>query len=144
MAGPRIIVCEKTGKWATSLRMVLSDLQAKMTETRSLMDLLQSVEACPTALVAMELSALRFEAQLCCLLELARRYPRTQTIVLAERGMRHYELAVREAGAAHFLCSPRSLLAVGRLIRRHMSYGVQEQTSDLHQSLWNRLPWGPE
>ena len=140
MSDARVIVCEKTGRWATALRRAFRGLQLRVTETRSLTACWQELEQCPTSLVALEFVPDNREAILRRLLDLHSRYRWAQAIVLAERGSEPFEWILREAGAIHVLFSPRSLAATARLARRH-AHSVPRADIDIREAVWRRLPF---
>ncbi len=140
MSDARVIVCEKTGRWASALRRVLRDPPPRVTETRSLAGCWRELEQTPTSLVALEFAPEDSETLLRRLLELRSRYRRARAIVLAERGSEPFEWVLREAGAAHVQFSPRSLDATARLIQRHTD-SVPPADIDFREAIRRRLPF---
>ena len=143
MQPARVIVCEKTGRWASALRRVLSRAGTRVWETRSLAECWEELARSPASLLALELTPHNDEALLRRLLDLTRRFPAARAIVLGERGLERYGWAVREAGAAHAVFATRHLPAAARLIERHLARAPQPPGT-LRAAVWQRLPWRGE
>ena len=140
MQPARVIVCERTGQWAGTLRRVLSESRDRICETRSLNACWEELARSPASLLALEVTARNGELLVQRLLELPRRFPQARAIVLGEAGWARYEWAVREAGAAHAVFAPRRLPAAARLIARHLALAAQPALP-LREAVWQRLPW---
>jgi hypothetical protein len=137
-AGPaRVIVCERTGKWAVALRRTL----AGVCETRSIPECWDMLARCPASMVVVELSRANLEPLLARMAIFERECPLSRIAVVADRGFRACEWLFREAGAVHFLTSPRELAPLARAIRRHLDQAPAPQQS-LAEEIWARLPWG--
>jgi len=120
----RLIVCEQRGVWAAWLRRELEPVGVRLTETRLLDDCWQLLAAHPASFLVLELTSGNVG-------ELARRlawlehdYPEARAAVVADRRLSLYEWLMREAGAVHFLCSPREVRLLAELAcpgrsRRH-------------------------
>jgi DNA-binding NtrC family response regulator len=141
MQSARIIVCEKTGSWATALRRALSSTTHRVHETRSLAECWRELEHSPASVIAFELTMENCEAVLEWLLDLSRRFPRARAIAMGPRLLKPFESLVREAGATHVLLSPRGVADAARLIERHVAQTPDDQLP-FRQSVWSRLPWG--
>lgn len=141
MQSARIIVCEKTGSWATALRRALSTTRHRVCETRSLAECWRELEQSPASVVAFELKRENCEALIERLLNLSRRFPQAHVIAIGPRALKPLECLVREAGATHVLFSPRRVADAARLIERHMTQTTGNQLS-FRQAIWRRLPWG--
>jgi len=140
MQSARIIVCEKTGSWATALRRALSSTRHRVHETRSLAECWRELEQSRASLIAVELTMENCETLLERLLNLTRRFPSARAIAFGSRTLRPLEYLVREAGAMDVLLSPRRMADAARLIERHMAQATGDQLP-FRQSIWNRLPW---
>jgi len=141
MQPARIIVCEKTGLWATALRRALSSTRHRVHETRSLAECWRELEQSPTSLVALETTTDNCETLLERLLDVSRCFPRSCAIVLGQRVLKPLECHFREAGAVHVLMSPRGVADAARVIERHMAQEPGDQRP-YRQLVWDRLPWG--
>ena len=141
MQSARIIVCEKTGSWATALRRALSSTRHRVRETRSLTECGRELEQGPASVVALELTMENCEAVVRRLIDLPRRFPRARAIALGPRVLKPFECLVREAGATHVLLSPRRVADAARLIERHMLQTTGDPLT-FRQAISHRLPWG--
>jgi DNA-binding response OmpR family regulator len=140
MAASRVIVCEQTGRWAAALRVAFEPATPGIVETRSLAECGERLAQWPRSLAAVELTTVRLDAVLEWLLHASRDFAEAQIVVLADRGLEHYELLARELGALHFTTSPRQLdqlLPTLRLLEssRPAELSVSEQ-------IMAELPWG--
>jgi hypothetical protein len=142
-----IIVCETGGRWAAALRKELPP-GMPLVETRSLGELWQWLPRCPDAVIMLELKAERIGPVVAGLLQIARQFPRVMPIVVADRKLSAWENACREAGAVHFVTSPRRLAEVADIVQRRMNnlQKFDADDSEEHQSIEERilatLPWG--
>lgn len=136
-----IIVCEKSGQWATALRRVLARDDCRLVETRSLAECWQELARGPAAVVVLEVTPANWQAVVARLSALTRRASRTTVVVVGTRDMRPCEPAVREAGAVWLAFSPQQLTAGGPLIQRRLQQATPVATG-VKAAIWNRLPWG--
>ena len=141
MHAARIIVCEKTGRWATALRRVLSATRPRMCQTRSMAECLRELERSPASLIALELTAENGSSVVEFLDEVHQRFHRAIVVVFGPRAMERCGWLVREAGAVHAVFSPREVASAARVIERHLQRAPTHPLT-LRQSLWSRLPWG--
>ena len=139
-AAAKLLVYERAGRWAVALRRDLAASGVRVWETRSLADCRQELLENPASFVVVELEkdiggVLRFLALQ------QRRFPAARLAVAADRSLAECEAALREAGAVHFLCSPRGTAVLARLACRHLAeIPVPPQT--LTDRIWASLPWG--
>ncbi len=140
IAVARLIVCERDGRWAVALRRELAGAGVRVWETRTLDDCRRELIASPASFVVVQLGrdvveTLRFVARQ------ARDFPAACLAVAAKRAQADIEWPAREAGAMHFLCSPRRAGLMARIACRHLA-----QVPPPHQSMsariWAGLPWG--
>jgi hypothetical protein len=140
MALARLIVCEKTGRWAVALRRELAPHGVRAYETRSLAECRRELEQHPASLVALELTGGN-AAQLGEWIErISREFPGARLVVLGSGEARVFETWVREAGAVGAAFSSRRLGAIARLARRHLAMAPQEELGFRGQ-VQRRLPW---
>jgi hypothetical protein len=139
MIRPGVIVCERTGTWATALRRFLPD-EIRLRQTRRLAECVDALAEAPDSLLALELSRSNLSAVLDLLAGLGQKFPRARAVVLAERGCEPYEWLVREAGAVHFTSSPRESETVARLVSRHRETIPASRASAV-ALIWDSLPW---
>ena len=134
-----IIVCERTGRWAASLRRAL-DLQSGLCETRSWAACLREVQARTAALVALEILPETAEAACQQVASLAHRRGRVRVIAMADRTLRPSEWLLREAGAVHVLYAPDEWARLRPLFRRFRDQLPPSQKT-FREQVWSNLPW---
>lgn len=137
-ASARVVVCEWTGSWATALRR---EGIAAPVETRTLAEAWKLLGRWPASFLVLELSDRTLEGLLVRLPRMARDYSLARAAVVAGRPWQSYEWLAREAGAVHFLVSPRRLRPLVELIGRHLAQSPAEELT-LREQIWARLPWG--
>jgi hypothetical protein len=137
-----LIVCERTGRWAIRLRREWGE-GLRVTETRSLSDAWQALQAAPCSFLVVELTATGAEGLIEWLPGLERQFPLARAAVVAGRRLAVYELAAREAGAVAFSCSGRGLRPLVEAAGRHLRAAPQKPESPA-EHVWARLPWGRE
>ena len=136
----RLIVCERAGRWAVGLRRELTGTGVRVWETRTLADCRNELIESPASFVVVELG--RNVAGLLGLLKRQpRQFPAARMAVVADRALADYEWLMREAGAVHFLCSPRRVGLLARLACRHLAQ-VPPLPQSLTERIWTSLPWG--
>ena len=136
----RLIVCERTGRWAIALRRELAGAGVRVWETRTLDDCWNELAASPASFVVLELSRDRGRL-LEHLARQLREFPLARVSVAADRGQADYEWLVREAGAVHFVHSPRRVGALAQLICRHLAQ-IPPPQQGFVERIWAGLPWG--
>ena len=137
-----VIVCERRGTWAAALRRELADAGVRIRETRSLADCWAALAESPASLAVVELTPAGAAALLERMAWLGRDFPRARAAVVADRSLAGYEWLLREAGAVHFVVSPRRLAPLGRLACRHLAEAPAPK-QDFIERLWASLPWKP-
>jgi len=142
-AAARLIVCEHAGRWAVVLRRELAARrwEVRVYETRSLADCWEMLAEAPASFVIVELSAADVAALLRRMARLGRDFPLARVAVVADRSLAGYEWLMREAGAVHFVCSPRQAGPLARLAAGYLAQAPAPQRS-LTQQIWAGLPWG--
>jgi DNA-binding NtrC family response regulator len=147
MSRVALIVMERTGDWTAALRSRLEPSDVRLCETRMIEECWQRLVQQPTALAALELTAENVRPLLAALLRLHVELPEVRAIVMAERKLAAYENLVREAGAIHFVVSPRSLSDVVELVRRRtaqLAAATAHRADDLadpRPEILANLPW---
>jgi DNA-binding NarL/FixJ family response regulator len=141
----QLIFCETTGNWAAWLKGQVPG-EVKSVETRRLDELWQQLDQHGGAIVALELTATRLETSLAAFWRLHRQYPRAVVVALAERSLSALEPVVREAGAAHFIASPRKLNELVELARyRSAAASFRDRSDDeevpIEDRVFASLPW---
>jgi hypothetical protein len=136
----RLIVCERTGRWAVALRRELAGAGVRVTETRTLADCWERLAETPASFLVVELSVAAVEVLLRRAARLQADFPLVRLAVVADRFLAAYEWVMREAGAIHFTCSPRRLGPLARLACRHLAQ-VPAPQQTLSERIWASLPW---
>jgi hypothetical protein len=136
----RLIVCERQGRWAVLLRYKLAEAGVRVWETRLLADCQNEIAESPASIVIIELTASNFNEVLKTVRFWGRDYPLLRWIAVADRSLADYEWPMREAGAAHFTCSPRQASALAQLACRHLSQ-IPPPSQSLTERIWDSLPW---
>jgi ActR/RegA family two-component response regulator len=136
----RLIVCERTGRWAMRLRRECGE-GLRMEETRSLADAWEALRAAPESFLVVELAATAAEGLIERLPALERHFPLARAAVVAGRRLAVYKLAAREAGAVDFVSSGRGLRLLADAVRRHLA-AVPQSAGSLTEQVWAGLPWG--
>jgi len=163
-AAARLIVCERTGRWAAALRRELeriaqrrairaehpagvqdraspSPFPPSIEETRSLDHAFRTLAEAPASFLAVELSRSNVDALLGHMADLARWFPLVRLAVLSDRRLSGYAWLVREAGAVWHTSSPRRLAPLAELACRHLATAPRPRRS-LREQIWAGLPWG--
>jgi len=135
----RLIVCERTGRWAVGLRRELAD-GVPVCETRSLAHCWEALAETPAAFLVLELRPAWLDDLLKRVAAMAREFPAAEVAMVADRSLADHEWLAREAGAVHFTCSPRQLAPLAVIAARHLAtIPVPQQT--LTERIWASLPW---
>jgi hypothetical protein len=135
----KLIVCERSGRWAVALRREVAEAGVRVWETRTLADCRDELLANPASFAVIELGA-NPAGLLRLLASQPRDFPLARLAVAADRSRAGYEWLMREAGAVHFLCSPREVAVLARLACRHLAEVPPPQQS-LADRIWASLPW---
>lgn len=138
MAG--LIVCERTGAWASALAVALAGRGVRLRETRSLEEAREELAGDPASCVAVALDVAEPSGVLRFISGLEGRHPLARSIALAPRSMAGYEWLAREAGAVAFIASPRGLTSVAQLVARHLQRTPQSPRSVVER-IRASLPW---
>ena len=139
IAVARLIVCERDGRWAVTLRRELAGAGVRVWETRTLEDCRRELIASPTSFVVLQMARDAIETLRFVALQ-TREFPTARLAVAAKRSQAAFEWPIREAGAVHFLCSPRQVGLLARMACRHLAQVPPPQRS-LTERIWASLPW---
>jgi len=135
-----LIVCERTGRWATALRRELGNRPIRVHETRSLTECWHLLAENPAGFAVVELADRVLDELLGRMSRLETDFPFVRVAVVADRALADYERLIREAGAVHFTCSPRLLRPLAELAARHLDQ-VPEPDRSPAETIWSTLPW---
>ena len=107
------VVCERTSRWASALRMsfAASDVPYRLREVRYLAELEAELVDRPTCLAAIEFDRTNFAAALALLPVIRQRFPGVRSVALLDRSLASDFAAVRDAVVGGRRC--------GRWLRRH-------------------------
>ena len=138
----RLVVCESSGRWAVALRRELA-AAVRIHETRSIDHCWQALADAPASFAIVELTGGNADSLLERMLRLGRDLPLCRVAVVTGRKLVGYQSLMREAGAVHFICSPRRLGPLADLARRHLD-GAPEHQQGLIRQIWSNLPWSAD
>jgi hypothetical protein len=97
----------------------------------------------PASFVIVEVTRANVEAFLERMAQSERQYPLARIAAVADNDLAVCEGLLREAGAVHFVLSPRRAGPLANIARRHLDrMPMPRQT--LTQRVWADLPWGGE
>lgn len=136
----RLIVCEKTGRWAAALRHAAGSCELPLVEVRSLQQLERELIDSPAAMAAVEVSAASLVRVATHVAAWRSRFAGSAILLLADEELQPLEAPLREVGVVHAAFSPRDLSGMVRLIRRHLARAPRPALT-LEGSILARLPW---
>jgi hypothetical protein len=136
---PRVIVYERSGRWAAALREQLPP-EFSLAETRSLGECAAELALSPGSLLALEVTERNLSAIVDLLSSLNRRDSLARALVLASDGLAASDGLLREAGAVHFVTSTRAASALKQVFENHFRR-VPLPPRNLADSVWESLPW---
>jgi hypothetical protein len=137
-----LIVLERDGHWAAAMRREIDDPAIRPVEARSWDECWQRLAERPSALIVAELMEANIDSCLAALNHIDRRFPRAALVIVADRKLDPYRTLLREAGALHFITSPRRLGEVNEMMRRrgHLSDPATSTSKRLDEII-AELPW---
>lgn len=136
----RVIVCERSGRWAADLRRELGG-GVPLRETRSLAECWEALAEAPASLLVIELARGNMDGVLARLARLGDDFPLARAAVVADRSLADYQWLLREAGAVYFTCSPRQLAPLADLTARHLAQAPAPPPLGTTEQIWASLPW---
>jgi hypothetical protein len=137
----RLVVCERTGRWALALRRELAGAGLRVWETRSPDDCGSVLVESPASFVVLELSEEQIEEILDSTRKWQAEFPLFRFAIVADRDLAPYKWLMQEVGAAEFICSMRKTGALARTACRHLAQ-VPSLPQSLTERIWANLPWG--
>lgn len=138
-APARLIVCERTGRWAVALRRELAGAGIRVWETRTLADCWGELFESPASFAVTELGG-NVADLLHRMARLPREFPAVRLGVVADRSLARYEALMCEAGAVHFSCSVRQVAPLARTACCHLAQ-IPPPPQSLTERIWASLPW---
>jgi len=140
MSQPRLIICEKSGRWAVAMRRALADRTERIVEARSLRGCSRLVNLHPASIVAIEVAAANLDVVLTAVAHWRQRWPRCRVMAVVEPELVAAEVLLREAGVVAVLRATREAPAAARLVERHFA-AVPAADLPLEQAILSSLPW---
>lgn len=135
------MIAERSGGWADAMRVELAETGVRLWEAGPRPELAEVVAEAPGSFLVLELTPKNAAWLLDALVDLQRAWPRVRAAVVAGRSLGAWQWLMREAGAVHFLTSPRQLAPLVDLACRHLAAApVPQQT--FSERIWASLPWG--
>lgn len=139
-ASARLIVCEKSGRWAAQLRRLLQGEGRWLGETRSVPQWFDALAEHPASLCVVEATATNFEQLYAALTRSREEFPLARTVIASDELPADAVWALREAGAIHAVDALRRLDRVVTLWRRQMEKFPPRAATELDRVL-AALPW---
>lgn len=136
----RLIVCEKTNRWATALRTALGRSPLQVAESRSLAGCESALAEAPESLVAVEVTPANLDQAVDFVVHTGRRFPRALVVALLAEEAESAERLMQEAGAVDVIGSVLDVPRIARLARRHYAAAPPPEL-DFHELVRQRMPW---
>jgi hypothetical protein len=140
MSACRLILLEKTGRWAAAVRLAHAGRLPPLVETRSWADCSAAVRDWPRSLVAVEVTPGNLGAAVDWIVSAARSFPACRLVCLTTPELSPAELLLREAGAIDVIRSVLETPRLARLARRH-DVRAPRQAQSLEEFVAERMPW---
>jgi hypothetical protein len=140
MSPSKLIVCEKSPRWAIALRRVLGTKGVVVVETRSLPACGREMRESPHSILAIETSPSSLESVLAAWADWSRRDEMARLVALGDSSLLPAEFLLREAGVIAIGTSIRQAGRVARLAEKHLSQAPRPNLP-LREAIWQRLPW---
>jgi hypothetical protein len=136
----RLIVCERTGRWAIALSRELRSCRIRVYQTRSLAECWAMLAEYGASFLVVEVTPSNLEVLPSRLSEIEGRFPVARVGVVGDRAMGECEFLLREAGTIHFTTSPRLLRGLAIAAQKHLNH-VPKPRLSLVETIWDALPW---
>jgi hypothetical protein len=137
----RLVVCERTGRWAVALRREMAETGIRVWETRTLDDCGLFLAESPASFALLELNPQKIQELLDFIRAWRMEYSSFRLAVAAERDLASYKWLMLEAGAVEFIYSTRQIGNLARTACRHLAL-VPSMPQSLSERIWSNLPWG--
>lgn len=137
----RLIIAERFGGWATAIRIELAETGVRLWEVGPRPKVPSLLAGAPASFLILELTVKNPPRLLDMLAQIQRDWSDTRAAVVADRSLAQWERLMREAGAVHFLVSPRKLAPLVKLACRHLA-AAPTLRQTLSERIWSSLPWG--
>ncbi len=136
----RLILSERSGRWAAAMRVELAAAGVRLWEAGPRPNLAEWMAESPAGFLVLELTPKNGARLLDVLVELHGCWRGARAAVVADRSLAHWEWLLREAGAVHFLTSPRKLGPLVDLACRHLA-AAPAPRQPFTERIWSGLPW---
>jgi hypothetical protein len=136
----RLIVCEKSGRWAAQLRRLMQGESRWVAETRSVSQWFDALAERPASLCVVEATASNFEQLHAALVRSREEFPLARTVIASNELPVDAVWALREAGAIHAVDALRRLDSVAALWRRQAEKFPPRAGTEVDRVL-AALPW---
>lgn len=136
----KVIIYEKSGRWAAALRGVWPGWQRSLVETRSLPDLWRELSAAPSSLLLLEATTVNGLSVAKCVSDVQRTFPAAQMAVLVERALCEIVWPLRELGAIHAVVATRNVAQLVPLIEQQLKLHEVPGSVPVREIL-DQLPW---
>lgn len=137
----RLILCERTGRWAAALRRELLDVDIRVWETRTLDDCWTELKESPASFLVLELGP-DLDGLTRRMMQLPRRFPSAHWAAVTDCTPPDLEWWMREAGAVHVVASTRRVGPLAQMACRHLAQ-IPLPQQELTERIWSNLPWKP-
>ena len=136
----RLIVCEKTNRWASALRAALCRSALVVTETRSLVGCESALAEAPDSLVAVEVTAANLDQAIDFVVLTGRRFPGALVVALLTEEAAVAERLMQEAGVVDVIGSVLDVPRIALLARRYYAAAPPREL-DFYELVRQRMPW---
>jgi len=143
----RLILCEQSGLWATAMHRAYPEVRKYWLRFFRWRPAWEAFRSRPTSFLAVELWPENFSEILDGLRWMDCFAPEGRLAILADRRLAEWEWMFRQAGAVHFISSPRAVALLVQMTIRHLKRSAwhlkrpAEAPASLAERIWRRLPW---
>lgn len=139
----KLVICEPTPHWIVALRWSWTQASNQLVGVAQLADCSCLLQSQPASLVALDCVGWPLSEVLAWMRQTQASFPLVRLVALLDRGHRHEEWLLREAGAVHVLANTRQVDILISLYRRYQT-AVLDAPTNLRESIWEQLPWSAE
>jgi hypothetical protein len=136
----RLIVCEKSSRWAAALRGAVGAERPRVVETRSIPGCEEALAESPAALVAVETTVTNLPSVVEFIAHLNERFPRAKVVALLAEEVAGAGALLREAGAIDAVCSVIETPRVASLAQRQLQQQPRRE-SEPSEFVADCMPW---
>jgi hypothetical protein len=140
MSKCHLILCEKTGHWATALRVIAPPQQPALVETRSLSAAQTALVDASASVVAVHATPDNLTSVVAVMQEALREYPLARFVGLLGPEDTALDVVLREAGAIDVIASVLDLPRLTQLAERHAAR-VPKGEVPVAELVQARMPW---